>query len=278
MQNQQDWVALRALLKQAVTDIFRHGTGNLKTWQSRIVSFMSSIELTPTQAREHAEKVLFSEFEQRFKEKSVIRRQKGIELYTFEQLKPKLQNQLSDRVRGFTELIVVGGETNIQRQKQRLSGWGVNLIQPNGAVLKKDVEAVVDAIQPTERERYHIRFQDNDQTHKLIAALDKLIADDGGALAVTWNQHWTLNPRNKGTSPKTNHKQFDGKTFILKDCWAVKDELIKAGELKYYENLGDVIGENYNCTCSGTYLYSINELYQIRPDCFTEKGLRFIGR
>ncbi|HAF0915811.1 TPA: hypothetical protein G9F65_004527, partial [Salmonella enterica subsp. enterica serovar Braenderup] len=107
-----------------------------------------------------------------------------------------------------------------------------------------------------------------DQTHKLIANIDNIIATDGGAIAAVWHSHW----RQPNYDYREPHKDRDLKTYAIRGNWALKKGFMKVGPAGYLDEITQP-GEEVFCRCYLTYIYNVRSL----PDEMkTEKWRKFI--
>jgi hypothetical protein len=100
-----------------------------------------------------------------------------------------------------------------------------------------------------------------DQGHKFMATLSQIIANDGGAIAGIWHQHYTRHPRHA-------HRQRDGKVYLIRGSWAHKAGFVKPGPAGYADEITQP-GEEVYCRCTFEYLYGFRKL---PPDMLTDDG------
>jgi len=280
---------LSDILQSAITDIAVNGYNSeitINRWLMRLQNSLKNYSAGLPQARSLIDKSMTNEFNRQFFDfrgnptSKFLQRNRGIDAFTLQRLRPKAQAKLQERIIQNANLIVLDRDAAIADTLKRFQGWTVGQVAKQ-ALTKTDVKEQAETIlKPISNSPANFvkRLRVIDQNAKMVAAVNDVIANDGGALAMTWHQNWSANPREKGTSEKTNHKQFDGKTFIMRESWAVKEGLLKKGELPFYEDLGTTPGHEVYCGCTASYDYSLTALYRIRPDAFTVKGLKRIGK
>jgi len=103
-----------------------------------------------------------------------------------------------------------------------------------------------------------------DQGHKMLSSLSATIAEGGNALAGRWFSHW----RQLNYDYRPDHKEQDGKVYLIRDSWAHAQGLVKPGEAGYLDEITQA-GEEVYCRCAVTYLYALRAL---PPEMLTKKG------
>ena len=281
---------LTDIVASAITDIAVNGYNsevNISRWLMQIQNALRNYTANLPTARSLVERSMTASFNQHFFDKKgnptpkFLQLNRGIDAFTLQHLKPKAQSKLQERIVQNAQLIVLDRDAAVADTLKRFQGWTIGQVSAKQLLTKVQVkEQAKLIIKPIGNapSTFIPRRRIIDQNMKMCASVNDLIADDGGALAMTWHQNWSANPRDKGTSEKTNHKQFNGKTYIRRESWAVKEGLLKSGDLPYLEDLGTMPAHEVYCGCTGSYDYSLTALYRIRPDAFTQKGLAKIGR
>jgi hypothetical protein len=193
----------------------------------------------------------------------------GIPLFTVDRLKPKLRSELDRRLMAARGLIKFNRAAAIERTAQRFSAWATSV--PDGgsdAVNKLETKAGIRKALASLP--YEIRRVEIDQGHKFVASLNNIIATDGGAIALTWHSHW----RQKNYDYREDHKERDGKVYVLRGNWAINQGFMRVDGHQYYDQI-TAVGEEVNCRCNAVYLYSLRSL---PPDMVTSKGRESLAR
>lgn len=107
-----------------------------------------------------------------------------------------------------------------------------------------------------------------DQSHKLIANIDNIIATSNNAIAAEWHSHW----RQAGYDYREDHKERDKLVYLIRGNWAQKNGYVKAGSAGYLDAITQP-GEEVFCRCYVTYLYNLRS---IPEDMLTQKGRKFL--
>lgn len=183
--------------------------------------------------------------------------------FTVDRLKPQLRTELDRRLMVSRSLIKLNREQMVEKTVQRFAGWASSV--PAGGSRAVDVKDTKDNLRkaltslPFEERRCAI-----DQGHKFTAALNEIIAVDGGALAMKWHSKW----RQPGYNYRKDHKERDQRIYLLRSSWAKDKGLVKPGDAGYYDDITKV-GEEVYCSCQAQWLYNLRDL---PADMLTKKG------
>lgn len=188
---------------------------------------------------------------------------KGLSAFKLEMVKPSLRAELDRRIMASASLIKLNREQMIAKTRQRFTGWATSV--PAGgsravdrAEVKEDLRKALKQL-PYEERRVLI-----DQGHKFTAALNNIIAVDGGAIAIRWHSHF----RQPGYNYRPDHKERDGKIYLIRGNWAQEKGLCKVRSAGYYDSV-TAVAEEIFCRCGAVYIYSIRSL---PDDMLTAKG------
>lgn len=187
----------------------------------------------------------------------------GVSKMTLSHVAPLFRAELDRRVRISADLIKINREQAVAKTLQRFSGWASS-IPAGGARTEDRRETKADIAKDLRVLTYRERFVANDQGHKFFAALNQTLADQNGAIAVRWASRW----RALNYNYRPDHKERDGKVFLLRNSWAHREGLAKAGEAGYYDEV-EAVGQLPNCRCAGVFIYSLSRLPE---DMLTAKG------
>ncbi len=193
----------------------------------------------------------------------------GVARFTIDRLRPQIRAELDRRILAAADLIKINRTNAIEKTLQRFQGWSTSI--PKGgsdAVNKAKTKTALRkamAQLPFEERRVLI-----DQGHKLTASISNVIATDGGAIALIWRSHW----RQAGYDYRPDHKERDGKVYLLRDSWAKAAGLVKQGPAGYYDEI-TAVGEEVYCRCNAVYLYALREL---PAEMITPKGAAELER
>lgn len=262
--------AVREAVRSAIKRDFN--ASDLAILTMRLSAALSQWNGSTKSPRDIVERALTADFKKAVKAERLEKSHKGISHFTLTHLTPKARDLLHQSILKNVDLIVLSKQSAEALTLRRFSSWYVS-----ADTSKRADSIAANILKPIYNTDYENRRLLNDQGHKLIAAVNNAIATDAGAIAMKWHQNWTANPRNKGTSHQTNHKQFDNKVYVIRtnNPWVEKGVLHK-GTREYLEDLGTMPAHEINCVCSGTYYYSLHALYRDYPEAFTAKGKAMI--
>ncbi|HID4561409.1 TPA: hypothetical protein ACXE78_001112 [Klebsiella pneumoniae] len=205
----------------------------------------------------------------------VLERHKGLSRFTLNYMEPKLRSELDRRILASADLIKLNRTAAINKTVQRFSGWATSIPGQDyvGGVLsassRSGIVANAQHIQKSaEQVDYEARRVMIDQSHKLIANIDNIIATGNNAIAAEWHSHW----RQPGYDYREDHKERDKLIYLIRGNWAQKNGYVKAGPAGYLDEITQP-GEEVFCRCYVTYLYNLRS---IPEDMLTQKGRKFL--
>lgn len=250
----------------AIKDLEENGYDS----QARVDSWMSAIEkaareamVPEVQIQDLLNRTIRGIYTRMVERGGALALHKGISSFKLEMVKPSLRAELDRRIMASASLIKLNREQMIAKTNQRFMGWATSI--PAGgskAVDKADVKE--DLRKALKQLPYEERRVLIDQGHKFTAALNNIIAVDGGAIAVEWHSHF----RQPGYNYRPDHKERDGKVYLIRDNWAQQKGLVKPGKASYYDTV-TAVAEEIFCRCNAVYIYSLRSLPE---DMLTEKG------
>ncbi|EPJ3296507.1 hypothetical protein VNI85_22240 [Klebsiella variicola] len=204
-----------------------------------------------------------------------LERHKGLSRFTLNYMEPKLRRELDRRILASADLIKLNRTAAINKTVQRFSGWATSIpvqdyvgggLSPSS---RSGVNYNCDHIQKSAQQvDYEARRVMIDQSHKLIANIDNIIATSNNAIAAEWHSHW----RQAGYDYREDHKERDKLVYLIRGNWAQKNGYVKAGPAGYLDEITQP-GEEVFCRCYVTYLYNLRS---IPEDMLTQKGRKFL--
>lgn len=204
-----------------------------------------------------------------------LERHKGLSRFTLNYMEPKLRSELDRRILASADLIKLNRTAAINKTVQRFSGWATSLPVQDyvggglSASSRSGIVANAQHIQKSaEQVDYEARRVMIDQSHKLIANIDNIIATGNNAIAAEWHSHW----RQPGYDYREDHKERDKLVYLIRGNWAQKNGYVKAGPAGYLDEITQP-GEEVFCRCYVTYLYNLRS---IPEDMLTQKGRKFL--
>ncbi|WP_373890258.1 hypothetical protein [Klebsiella variicola] len=204
-----------------------------------------------------------------------LQRHKGLSRFTLNYMEPKLRSELDRRILASADLIKLNRTAAINKTVQRFSGWATSIPVQDyvggglSASSRSGIVANAQHIQKSaEQVDYEARRVMIDQSHKLIANIDNIIATSNNAIAAEWHSHW----RQPGYDYREDHKERDKLVYLIRGNWAQKNGYVKAGPAGYLDEITQP-GEEVFCRCYVTYLYNLRS---IPEDMLTQKGRKFL--
>jgi len=253
-------------LAAAVQDITENGfdsPGRVQFWidQLRVAAEESLISEAHLEAA--LRKSLGAAYRRLVDRGEIARHHPGISKFTIQRLTPMMRAELDKRVMASANLIRINRRAAIEKTLQRFEGWSTSI--PKGgskatdkSEVKEDVKKALAQLPFVER-RVAI-----DQGHKLTAAISEVVATGGGAIAAKWNSNW----RQANYDYREDHRERDGKIYLLRASWAVDRGFVKPGGAGWWDDVTKP-GEEPMCRCWATWIYAISAL---PSDMITKKG------
>ncbi len=193
----------------------------------------------------------------------------GVGRFTLAQIRYELRAELDRRILASANLIKLHRKEAVDKTLQRFSGWSTSI-----PVFGRSEETKREVTQHVGKALKQFRFEQRrvaiDQGHKLIANIADIVATDSGAIAAVWHSHW----RRLGYDYRPEHKARDGKFYLIRDSWAMKEGLIKRGSAPYTDEI-EMVGQLPSCSCFYKYILSPRRLPE---EMLTEKGREWIAR
>lgn len=254
------------LLSAAIADFLEYGFDSqerLETWL-RELRTSARDALIPEYVLERELRAALGRAFNRALSPQVIKRvHAGVDRFTIERVKPELRAELDRRILASSNLIKLNRDASIEKTLQRFSGWATSI--PIGGT---EAASRAETAQQVRRGIAGLPFEERrvivDQGHKLNAAINEIISVDGGAIAGEWKSNW----RESGYDYREPHKERDGKIFVIRDNWALRDGLMRLARHQYMDEITKP-GEEVYCRCAYRWLYTLRDL---PPEMVTAKG------
>lgn len=255
------------VLSAAIKDLSEHGYDSAERvamWIERIRiaardSLVSEVVLEQ-KLRQHLAQV----FDRTVNSGRLLKVHPGVSQYTLAAIKPKLRRELDRRILANASLIKLNRDKAIAETVQRFAGWATSI--PIGG---SDITNRKEENQKVRRGMAGLSYVERrcltDQSHKLVASINDIVAKDGGAIAMKWH-HVAEGPPAYQSRPE--HVARNGKIYAIRDSWAMQKGFMKLGGHSYLDEITQP-GEEVSCRCSGIYLYTVS---QLPSDMITVKG------
>jgi len=251
------------VLTAAVNDIIEHGFDSkerIDEWLKKIKEAAQKELIPDWKMNQEMEKALTSAFNRLVIKGGLVN--KNVSRFTVDRLKPTLRSELDRRIMASANLIKMNREKNIADVLQRFEGWATSIPSGGSKAVdkvkeKQDIKKSLGKM-PFEQRRVVI-----DQTHKLIANINDIVAVDGGAIAGQWHSHW----KQPNYNYRKDHKERDNKIYVIRGNWASEKGYIKP--INGYTDDITSPGEEVYCRCSYKYIYNLQKL---PTEMLTKKG------
>ena len=251
------------VLTAAINDFIEFGFDSQKrvdTWLKKIKTAAEKQLIPESQMKSDLDKALNGAFSRMVTKGGLV--SPAVSKYTIDKLKPRLRAELDRRIMASANLIKNNRAASISNTLRRFEGWATSI--PKGgskAVDKvKEKQNIKKALgrMPFEQRRVII-----DQTHKLIANINDIVAVDTGAIAAEWHSHW----RQINYDYRQDHKERDLQVYVIPGNWATEKGFIKP--INGYTDDITSPGEEVYCRCSYKYIYSLSKMPE---KMLTKKG------
>lgn len=186
----------------------------------------------------------------------------GVGRFTVEKLRPQLRAELNRRVVASADLIKLNRQEAINTTLRRFSGWATS-VPKGGTETAQKAQEKRDIRKPLAQVKFRERRVVIDQTHKLVANINDIVATDGGAIGGFWKSNW----RQAGYDYREDHKERDGKFYAIAGSWAARDGLIKKG-VDWQDRITKPAEEPF-CRCRYQFVYNLRD---VPAEYLTEKG------
>lgn len=253
----------REALSQAVADLLERGfqtEEQLLAWISRLRTAAHQSLPPESELRRRLTSTLDRTFKSTLR--NLPRRHAGVSAFTVKQLEPELRRELDKRILASANLIRLNREDAIRKTLQRFEGWAT-AIPKGGTRAQTRQEADQDLGKSMKGVSFRERRVDIDQGHKLVSAVNSLVAQREEAIAAVWHSHW----REAGYDYRPEHKKLDKRVLLIPGTWAVEDGYVKRGEL--FTDQVEAPAALVFCRCYYTYLYDLADLPE---ELLTAKG------
>lgn len=206
-------------------------------------------------------------FRRAFSRGSLMRRHPKIETWAASRLAPEARAELERRIYAASDLIRLNRKEAVAKTLQRFKGWVTSV--PPGGLPDTEVKPVKrDLSKAALDTRFIARRVAVDQTDKMLANVNDIIATGAGAIAGTWDATWEIERKHR-----PEHAARDGLIYVIRGSWADEQGLIK--HPNGFTDEHDMPAWLINCRCDYIYLYRLEDL----PDeMLTPKGREALAR
>lgn len=232
------------ILTAAVADLVENGFTDAERvvrWQEALRKAAEASILPLKQMEDMLRESLRAIYARMIERGGLLRYHSGVARYTVEKLKPAMRVELQKRILASADLIRLNRTQEITRTLRRFSGWASS-IPAGGTEVAKRRETKEEIRKPIASLPFVERRVLIDQGHKFISSLNSIVAEDGDAIAGRWHDHH----RQAGYDYRPEHKERDGKVYLIRDSWAHKAGFVKPGPAGYTDEI-TAPAEEVNC-------------------------------
>ena len=245
---------LNQVITQAVADIGQHGYDS----QDRVNHWIRSILAITNQYQdidmlEYLKSSLGGKYTKLITNGEVQKSHK-IPLFTLEKVKPACRAELDRRIMASANLIKLNRQAAIQKTISRFSGWATSIPAGGSDIIDKN-PLKMEFAKPLKNLSFIDRRVAIDQGHKMVSAINEIVATEAGAVAAIWKSHW----RQSDYDYRKDHKKLDDHIFVIPDNWAIREGLMKPGGHQYITDIPRP-GEEVFCRCFYEYVYNLKDL------------------
>ena len=260
-----DLTDFNKLLSEAVNDMADQGyvsAERVAMWTRRLREAAESSLESPEALEAELRRRLEDAYREKVEKGKILDVHPGAQRYTLERVRPALRGELDRRIMASANLIRLNRAEAINKTLRRFQGWATSTPaggtpEPEKRETKRHVRKALAQL-PYEERRVLI-----DQGAKLVASISELVASDGGAIAAQWSSRW----RQAGYDYREDHKELDGKVFLIRDSWAHRAGFVKPTD-GYFDDITKPAVLPF-CRCSAVYKYALRDL---PDDMITAKG------
>lgn len=223
------------VLSDAIDDLDEHGYDSAERvayWQMRIKEAAERAMGSAADMERMLRDAMIAIYRRQVEKGGVLRTHQGIGRFTLERVRPQLRAELDRRILAAADLIRLNRKEAIEKTLRRFAGFSTS-IPKGGAAPGQGTKAKADCRKALKQLPFVERRVLIDQGHKLNASISEVLANDGGALGGYWVSHF----RQAGYDYREDHKERDGKFYLVKDSWAIQQGLIKKGSHEYIEDV-----------------------------------------
>lgn len=261
-----------ATVSAAVADMTQNGFDSIERLQFWITRIRQAAirHMVPLDTLERTlNRTMQQIYRSRVENAGMLKKHPGVSRFTLDRVKPKLRAELDRRIMASANLIKLNRERAIADTIQRFQGWASS-IPVGGSDAADRSEAKGDIRKALASLPYRERLVQTDQGHKFVAALNNILATDAGAIAARWHSH----AGEAGYDARPSHAARQGHVYLIRDSWAHERKFTQPGDDGYLDQITGP-GEEVNCRCWVTYLYSLRAM---PSDMLTDRGKAELAR
>jgi hypothetical protein len=262
------------ILTAAISDLAEHGydsVDRVRFWSERLRRAAEAGSTAPPIMEKMLRDQLVAIYRALVEKGGLVKYHGHIDRFTLNRIAPNLHAELDRRILASANLIRLNRQEAISSTLRRFQGWATSIPAGGSDAIKKAKEKA-EVRKPLASLPFTERRVLIDQGHKLTAAINDIVAQDGGAIAAVWHSNW----KQTNYDYREVHKKRDGKVYLIKNSWAQQKGFVKPGAVGYFEadNI-DLPAQAPFCRCFASFIYSVSAL---PADMITAKGREALKR
>lgn len=256
----------------AVRDFAEHGFDNesrLEFWLAQIRAAAEAQATSQRRMEEMLRDALRAVYTKLVENQGVLKLHPSVSRFTLQMVEPRLRAELDRRILASANLIKLNQQQAVDKTLQRFSGWATSI--PAGGAADPQMRKTSEEVKKSLKSLPFIERRClTDQGHKLAATINDVVAVGGGAIAGRWFSHF----RRAGYDYREDHKERDGRAYLIRGSWAQTRGLVKVGEAGYTDAITQPC-EEVSCQCKYVYIFNLRE---VPDDMITVLGREELAR
>lgn len=246
-------------LRRITKDFEQRFTGNpdieqLRSMVPQVRGALEGAYLTDTQIADEVARMLGARFRRGLR--SLPKRHRGfVGRLGPEIIEDQYRPMLRQRILASVDLIRLNRDQEIERQLKRFVGWATGSV-PSQAKRSDKGELSKGLTKSLQQESFERRRVCIDQGHKLLAAVDDVIALEHGAIAKKWRH---VIPH-AGYQSREEHLKLDGKVFAVRNNEMLKARRMTKAGRPYAEEVDPQPAVEPYCQCFWEAIYDLEDL------------------
>lgn len=259
------------VLDEAMRDFKEHGFDSaerLEYWDRRLREAAVRGMIPEQRMEQMVREAMAAVYRREVENFGALKRSPGVKRYVIDTVKPRLRAELDRRIMANAQLIKLNRQREIEATMQRFAGWATSV--PVGGTDQSGKEEAQKIRKSLSGLSFRERRVMVDQGHKLVSAIDNVVAVGGGAIAGVWRSHW----KQANYDYREDHKERDQLLYVVRGNWAMERGLMKLGGRQYTDEITQPAEEPF-CRCFYKWVYAISAL---PDDMITQKGREELAR
>jgi hypothetical protein len=203
------------VVQRAVADISEAGfdsEGRLDFWTKELRKAAEALLMPEHEMTQRLRESMSAIYSKLIEKGQYAKHHPGVGRFTVDKLRPHLRAELDRRIYSAAKLIKLNREESINSTLQRFQGWATS-IPAGGQRTSERAEAAATIKKSMQSMPFRDRRCIIDQGMKLTSSINKIIAEDGGAIAGRWRSH--AGELNYAARPE--HAKRNNHVYLIRD-------------------------------------------------------------